>query len=92
MIHLVLDNFKIHDSKATRAALAALDGRVVLHFLPPYSPDGDRIERHWLDLHANVTRNHRCKKMTELMACVYNYLRNQNLRTDARRPESSVKR
>jgi len=82
VIHLVLDNFKIHDSKATRAALAALGGRVVLHFLPPYSPDGNKIERLWLDLHANVTRNHRCRNMTELMACVYNYLRNRNLRTE----------
>lgn len=82
MIHLVLDNFKIHDSKATRAALAALGGRVVLHFLPPYSPDGNQIERLWLDLHANVTRNHRCTNMTELMARVYNYLRNRNLRTE----------
>jgi transposase len=80
-IHLVLDNFKIHDSKATRAALAALDGRVVLHFLPPYSPDGNKIERLWLDLHANVTRNHRCRSMPELMNNVYNYLRNRNLRT-----------
>lgn len=80
-IHLVLDNFKIHDSAATRAALAALDGRVVLHFLPPYSPDGNKIERLWLDLHANVTRNHRCRDMPELMNNVYNYLRNRNLRT-----------
>ncbi len=76
----MLDNFKIHDSAATRAALAALDGRVVLHFLPPYSPDGNKIERLWLDLHANVTRNHRCADMPELMNNVYNYLRNRNLR------------
>ena len=81
VIHLVLDNFKIHDSVATRAALTALGGRVRLHFLPPYSPDGNKIERLWLDLHANVTRNHRCKNMPELMARVYNYLRNRNLRT-----------
>ncbi len=80
-IHLVLDNFKIHDSAATRAALAALDGRVVLHFLPPYSPDDNKIERLWLDLHANVTRNHRCRDMPKLMNNVYNYLRNRNLRT-----------
>lgn len=80
-IHLVLDNFKIHDSKATRAALAALDGRVVLHFLPPYSPDGNKIERLWLDLHANVTRNHCCRDMPERMNNVYNYLRNRNQRT-----------
>lgn len=81
-IHLVLDNFKIHDSRATRAAMAALDGRVVLHFLPPYSPDGNKIERLWLDLHANVTRNHRCRDMSELMRNVYNYLWNRNARIE----------
>ena len=81
-IHLVLDNFKIHDSKATQSAIAALAGRVILHFLPPYSPEGNKIERLWLDLHANVTRNHRCKCMPELMKNVYNYLRNRNARID----------
>jgi transposase len=80
VIHLVLDNFKIHDSRATRAAVAALGGRVVLHFLPPYSPDGNKIERLWLDLHANVTRNHRCRDMSELMSNVYNYPWNRNAR------------
>src|SRR5688572_4690975 len=34
--------------------------RVALHFLPPYCPTVNRIERLWLDLHAVVTRNHRC--------------------------------
>ena len=81
-IHLVLDNFKIHDSRASRAAVAALGGRVVLHFLPPYSPDGNKIERLWLDLHANVTRNHRCGDMSELMSNVYNYLWNRNVRIE----------
>lgn len=80
VIHLILDNYKIHDSKATRAAVAALGGKVKLHFLPPYSPDANRIERLWLDLHANVTRNHCCRAMPELMTNVYNYLRNRNRR------------
>ncbi len=84
VIHVVLDNFKIHDSKATRAAVAALDGKVKLHFLPPYSPDGNRIERVWLDLHANVTRNHRCGSMAELMGNVHYYLRLRNQRIERR--------
>lgn len=84
VIHVILDNYKIHSSQITQAAVAALDGKVVLHFLPPYSPDGNAIERVWLDLHANVTRNHRCKRMPELMTNVYNYLRNRNRRTDRR--------
>jgi len=82
VIHVVLDNFKIHDSRASRAALEELQGRVVLHFLPPYSPEGNKIERLWLDVHANVTRNHRCQDMPELMANVYSYLRNRNNRLD----------
>lgn len=80
VIHVVLDNFKIHDSRAARAAVEELDGRVVPHFLPPYCPDHNRIERVWLDLHANVTRNHRCADMPDLMANVDNYLRNRNQR------------
>lgn len=56
-IHVVLDNWGVHKSKATKAALREMP-RVRLHFLPPYSPDDNLIERLWLDLHANVTRNH----------------------------------
>jgi len=73
-IHIVLDNFKIHDSHRTRIALAALGSRVKLHFLPPYCPDHNRIERVWKDLHDNVTRNHTCRTMIELMKEVYAYL------------------
>ena len=60
VIHVMLDNYRIHNSKASRGAAELLDGRVVLHFLPPYCPEHNRIERVWLDLHANVTRNHSC--------------------------------
>jgi transposase len=83
VIHVVLDNFSIHDSKITRAAVAALGGRVRLHFLPPYCPQANRIERVWLDLHANVTRNHRCRDIDELMREVSRYLATRNARTKA---------
>ena len=83
VIHVVLDNFSIHDSKITRAAVAELNGRVRLHFLPPYCPQANRIERVWLDLHANVTRNHRCTGIDELMRQVSNYLAARNARTRA---------
>ena len=46
-----------------------------LHFLPPYCPNENRIERLWRDLHANVTRNHQCPTMDDLMAAVHRYLR-----------------
>jgi transposase len=74
-IHIVLDNFKIHDSCRTRIALKSLGSRVKLHFLPPYCPDHNKIERVWKDLHDNVTRNHTCRTMPKLMTEVYAYLR-----------------
>jgi transposase len=66
-IHLVVDNYGIHSARLTRSTLEALGGRIVLHFLPPYCPDANRIERVWQDFHANVTRNHRCKTMNRLL-------------------------
>jgi transposase len=77
-IHIILDNYIIHSSKRTKRNLAQFGDRVVLHFLPPYCPDHNKIERVWLDLHANVTRNHRCRRMPELMANVHAYLKNRN--------------
>ena len=73
-IHIILDNYKIHSSQRTKLALAALGSRVQLHFLPPYCPDHNRIERTWKDLHDNVTRNHTCRCMRELMREVKTYL------------------
>ena len=73
-IHLILDNYRIHSSQRTQWALAALKGRVVLHFLPPYCPDHNRIERTWKDLHDNVTRNHTCRNLPQLMKEVEHYL------------------
>jgi transposase len=74
-IHLILDNYSIHTSKITRAAIERHGGRVVLHFLPPFCPDENPIERLWQDLHANVTRNHRCATIEDLMVEVHRYLK-----------------
>ncbi len=65
-VHLILDNYIIHKSRFTQRVLASLGGKIRLHFLPPYCPDSNPIERVWLDLHATVTRNHRCKTLLEL--------------------------
>lgn len=73
-IHLVLDNFRIHSSRAVQAAMIRWGDRVKLHFLPPYCPDHNRIERLWKDLHDNVTRNHTCITMDQLMQRVHDYL------------------
>jgi transposase len=73
-IHLVVDNYAIHSARVTVRTLKELGGRIVLHFLPPYCPDANRIERIWQDLHANVTRNHRYKTMKALLGKARDYL------------------
>ena len=80
VIHVILDNYGIHRSKIIAVALSHFASRVRLHFLPPYSPDENAIERVWQDLHANVTRNHRCPDMAALMREVRYYLRQRNRR------------
>jgi transposase len=79
-IHVILDNYRIHDSEAVRQALTQWGGRICLHFLPPYCPNHNRIERVWKDLHDNVTRNHRCKTLCELVNQVVCWLRQRNRR------------
>jgi len=74
-IHLITDNYSIHTSQITQKAIESYEGRIQLHFLPPYDPNDNRIEQLWLDLHANVTRNHRCKVIEALLREVRRYLR-----------------
>jgi len=81
MIHIVLDNFRIHSSKQVQAWMKQHGQRIQLHFLPPYCPDHNKIERKWRDLHAAVTRNHRCKTMEELMQNVELWLNEHNTKS-----------
>jgi transposase len=84
-LHLILDNYRIHKSDIVHAALQGyLSGKVKLHFLPPYCPDDNKIERVWEDLHADVTRNHRQPNMTKLMEAVRYHLHRRNRRKQHR--------
>ncbi len=91
VIHVILDNYRIHDSKVVQAALCWWDGRIRLHFLPPYCPKHNKIERVWQDLHANVTRNHSCRTMTALMRAVRYYLHKRNRKVRKNRSSPSPK-
>jgi len=83
-IHVILDNYRIHASRLVQMAMETLSGRIVLHFLPPYCPNENRIERLWEDLHSEVTRNHQCPTMDALMKQVRHFIkvraRCQNIR------------
>ena len=86
MVHVILDNYVIHSSKRTRKWLAEHGERIRLHFLPPYCPDDNRIERSvFREMHANVTCNHVCtniRLLTHEVICHF-AARNRRLRTAA---------
>lgn len=66
-IHVICDNAKFHSSEAVMAYLWDHQDRIELHFLPRRSPDYNPIERVWWHLHEEVTRNHQCRSMEELL-------------------------
>jgi transposase len=79
VIHVIVDNYAIHTSRQTQAWLSAHGQRLRLHFLPPYCPDDNRIERRvWREVHANVTRNHDCESIEQLMGEVVYHLMSRN--------------
>lgn len=90
VIHVVLDNFKIHSSKQVQAWMKQHGQRIRLYFLPPYCPDHNKIERKWRDLHAAVTRNHRCQTIEELMREVERWLKDRNNEARCRRRERAA--
>lgn len=79
VIHVICDNASFHNSAPVHSCLAAWSGRIVLHFLPTHAPEANPIERLWWHLHEQITRNHRCGTMDELLNLVFAWL-------DARRP------
>jgi transposase len=70
VVHVVCDNARFHTaagSRLVRAYLAEHGDRVVLHCLPAYGPQDNPVERVWWHLHEQVTRNHRCASIEELV-------------------------
>ena len=45
-----------------------------MHYLPVYSPQHNPIERVWWHLHEEITRNHRCRDIGELVRLTMNWI------------------
>jgi transposase len=72
-IYVVVDNYKIHKAQAVDRWLAA-HPRFELVFLPTYCPRASPIERIFGDVHDRVTRNHKRKRIRDLVSDVTRYL------------------
>jgi len=72
-VYVVVDNYGIHKAKAVERWLAA-HPRFALLFLPTYCPKANPIERAFGDVHDKCTRNHRRKRIEELVWDVERHL------------------
>jgi transposase len=72
-IYVVVDNYGIHKSSAALKWLAD-HPRVELLFLPTYCPKANPIERAFGDVHDKATRNHKRKRLRDLVADVKQHL------------------
>jgi putative transposase len=77
VIHVICDNGRFHRPDQCRKVqeyLAKWGHRIVLHFLPCYAPETNPIERVWWHLHEEITRNHRCQDIEQLLDLVFDWL------------------
>ena len=68
LIHVYLDNARYHHARLVQAWLAEPGRRIALHFIPPYCPHLNPIERLWGLMHKHVTHNKsyaRCKDFAD---------------------------
>jgi putative transposase len=75
-IHVILDNAKFHDSERVAEWYGKWYGRVKFHFLPKYAPQLNPIERVWWHLREEITRNHTCQTIEELIDLTLHWLQN----------------
>jgi len=75
LIHVFLDNASYHKADIVKEWLAKTGRKVVPHFLPPYCPHLDPIERLWALMHENVTHNRDYKTFGEFRRAILTFLR-----------------
>jgi transposase len=73
-IYVVVDNYCIHKAKAVEQWLAS-HPRFELLWLPTYCPRANPIERVFGDVHDKCTRNHKQKRLRDLVKDVERHVR-----------------
>ena len=75
LIHVLLDNASYHHANVVKDWLATAGRKIVLHFLPPYCPHLDPIERLWGVMHENITHNRDFGAFREFRRAIITFLR-----------------
>ena len=74
-IHVFLDNARYHHAKILQPWLADPERRVKLHFLPPYAPHLNPIERLWGVMHKCVTHNRHYATFNQFTEAILGFFR-----------------
>jgi putative transposase len=77
VIDVICDNAVIHvpqRCRKVREYLKRWGHRIGLHFLPTYAAEANPIERVWWHLREEISRNHRCKDIDELLDLIFEWL------------------
>lgn len=72
-IHVICDNAAFHKCRKVAKFLQRWSHRMAIHFLPKYAPETNPIERVWWHLHENITRNHRCQTIEQLLTDAFDW-------------------
>lgn len=75
---LVLDNAAFHHSAEVQATLSCFEQRVLVLWLPPYSPDLNPIERFWKHLKATACANYLYPSIDHLLQSVRDFINAHN--------------
>lgn len=75
LIHVFLDNARYHHAKALQPWLENSERRVKLHFLPPYAPHLNPIERLWGVMHKWVTHNRHYATFNQFTDAILKFFR-----------------
>ena len=79
-IHVFVDNARYHHAKILQPWLESSERRVKLHFLPPYAPHLNPIERLWGVMHECITHNRHyatfnCGCINQFTEAIFNFFR-----------------
>ncbi len=73
-IHIILDNAGYHKDPAIQEFAKSL--AIELHYLPPYSPNLNPIERLWKIMHEKVSANKYYETFFDFTEATLNFFRN----------------
>lgn len=77
LLHVFLDNARLHHARLVQAWLAQPGCRIRLHFVPPYCPHLNPIERLWALMHRHVTHNRCHATFADFSEAILTFLRTE---------------